>query len=166
MFRLTVRSCKAAACRLLLPTLFVLWTAPAAFSDKAPAAFSEEAPAAFSDIWTREALEQRLADYDATAEDGVFTEVAHSSLDEAFPGYRFFVFRFRSSVNVRPPEPLADTNLFIVRPDQAIELVNEPAMFQKFFMGALAGVENERAARIAAMAWQVLVQALRPDGFR
>jgi hypothetical protein len=121
----------------------------------APAA---EGPAADS-------LAKRLAEFPG-AERGQVIPVTAQSLTSVFPNYRFYVLRFRQyPVAMVPPEPLQANNLFVVKPDTAVEQIRDTQDLENLFRAALAPVTTPGHAKKAAQAWLRLVEEFHQDGF-
>ncbi len=65
----------------------------------------------------RELLDKKLAELTG-ADRGQVLSVADDSVARAFPGYSFYVLRFRQyPVAMVPPRPLTTNNIFVVKPD-------------------------------------------------
>lgn len=111
----------------------------------------------------REVLDKKLADY-KDAQNGRVLPVTEDFVGKAFPKHHFFVLRFMQYPLARVvAEPLKSNNIFVVKPDQSVMLINDIKDLQKFFAGALAKVESGEAAEIAAKAWLRLAQELYQD---
>ena len=112
-----------------------------------------------------EPLAKKLAEYKG-AERGQIVSLKDDSLAREFPGYSFYVLRFKKYPVARvPPEPLKLNNLFIVKPDGAIEHIVEPEALKKLFRTALIPVTTQARARDATKAWLQLSQQFYQDGF-
>jgi len=112
-----------------------------------------------------DSLAKRLAEFKG-AERGQIISVKEESLTRAFPGYSFYVLRFRQyPIALAPPEPLGSNNLFIVKPDGSVEYLRESETLKTFFRAALPPVTTQAQARDAAKAWLRLAQEFHQDGF-
>ena len=112
-----------------------------------------------------DALTQKLAEYKG-AERGQTISVNDESLTREFPGYSFYVLRFRRYPVARvPPEPLEANNLFIVKLDRSVEHLVDTEMLKSFFRTTLAPVKTDGKARDVAKAWLQLAQQFYQDGF-
>jgi hypothetical protein len=112
-----------------------------------------------------DALRKKLSEY-AGAERGRLAPIEDEALARAFSGYSFYVLRFRRyPVALAPPAPLKSNNLFVVKPERAVEYVPDAEGLKRFFAAALAPVKTDAAARDAARAWLKLAQEFHQDGF-
>jgi hypothetical protein len=120
---------------------------------------------AFAQSPARQALDRKLAEYRDSTNGGEIIEISSPAFADALPRHSVFVLRFRMYPVARMPQPpLAANNIFIVKPDQTVELVTTAEALQRFFAGALPKVESGAAAESAAKAWLRLNQELRQDG--
>ena len=100
------------------------------------------------------------------AERGQTLPVSDAAVARAFPAHAFHVLRFRQyPMAEMPPAPLAANNLFVVKPDGAVEHLRDATALERFFRETLAPVTAEREARDAATAWLRLTQEFHQDGF-
>ncbi|HEV8309771.1 MAG TPA: hypothetical protein VGW35_19080 [Methylomirabilota bacterium] len=100
------------------------------------------------------------------AADRKLVPVRSTALSRAFPGHLFYVLRFQQyPVGLVPPEPLRANNLFVVRPDEAVEHLTDGQALEAFFRAALSPVKTTSQAREAARAWLRLSEELHQDGF-
>lgn len=112
-----------------------------------------------------DALTKKLAEYKG-AERGQTISVSDESLTREFPGYLFYVLRFRLYPIARvPPKPLEANNLFIVKPDRSVEHIADTEGLKNFFRATLTPVKTEARARDTAKAWLQLAQQFYQDGF-
>ncbi len=110
-------------------------------------------------------LTKKLAEYKG-AERGQINPVQDGSLTREFPGYSFYVLRFRQyPVAMAPPEPLRAKNLFVVKPDASVEYLSDTETLKNFFRATLAPITTQASARDAAKAWLQLAQEFHQDGF-
>ena len=110
-------------------------------------------------------LTKKLAEYKGV-ERGQIIPVKDESLNREFPGYSFYVLRFRLYPVARvPPEPLRPNNLFIVKPDDSVEYIADTGMLKTFFRATLAPVKTEAQAKDTVKAWLQLAQEFNQDGF-
>jgi hypothetical protein len=113
----------------------------------------------------RELLERKLATLPG-AERGRVVSIREGSLGRVFPGYLFYVLRFRQyPVALNPPAPLRSNSLLIVRPDDAVALLADPEALEGFFRSTLPAATTAAMATEAAKAWLRLVEELNQDGF-
>lgn len=76
-----------------------------------------------------------------------------------FRSYRFYALRFRQyPVAIAPPVPLRVTNLFVVRPDGAVEHLAPVGALEVFFRATLRPAMTDAEAKDAARAWLRLVE--------
>jgi hypothetical protein len=112
-----------------------------------------------------DAIRKKLSEYKG-AERGQINSVRDESLTHEFPGYSFYVLRFRQyPVAMAPPEPLRAKNLFVVKPDGSVEHIGNSDTLKNFFRASLAPVRSEDRARSTARAWLQLAQEFYQDGF-
>lgn len=112
-----------------------------------------------------ELLAKKLAEFKG-AERGQTLPVSDAAVARAFPAHAFHVLRFRQyPMAEMPPAPLAANNLFVVKPDGAVEHLQDATALERFFRETLAPVTAEREARDAATAWLRLTQEFHQDGF-
>ena len=112
-----------------------------------------------------DSLTKKLAEFKG-AERGQIVSLKEDSLIREFPGFSFYVLRFRTYPVARlPPEPLKINNLFIVKPDGSVEHIVEPEGLKKFFRTALVPVTAQARARDVAKAWLQLSQEFYQDDF-
>ena len=110
-------------------------------------------------------LTKKLAEF-KDAERGQIIPVKDEPLTREFPGYSFYVLRFRRyPVALAPPEPLKANNLFIVKPDGPVGHILDTDMLKNFFRTTLAPVRTEARASDTAKAWLQLAQEFYQDGF-
>jgi len=110
-------------------------------------------------------LTKKLAEYKG-AERGQIISLKEDSLTREFPGYSFYVLRFRKYPVARlPPEPLKISNLFVVKPDGSLEHIVEPEILKKLFRISLVPITTQARAKDAAKAWLQLAQEFYQDGF-
>src|SRR5712691_2965990 len=89
-----------------------------------------------------DSLAKKLSEYKG-AERGQIHAVQDQSLTREFPGYSFYVLRFRNYPVARiTPEPLKANNLFIVKPDSSVEHTGNTETLKNFFRAALAPVRS------------------------
>lgn len=113
----------------------------------------------------RELLERKLATLPG-AERGRVVSIREGSLGRVFPGYLFYVLRFRQyPVALNPPAPLRSNSLLIVRPDDTVALLADPKALEGFFRYTLPAATTAAMATEAAKAWLRLVEELNQDGF-
>jgi hypothetical protein len=113
----------------------------------------------------RELLDQALAGFPG-AERGEVIPLAEAAIEQAFPGYRFYVLRFRRyPVAVLPPASLEASNVFVVKPDGSVARLADTRALEAFFQSALAPVTTDADAKEAARAWLRLVEEFHQDGF-
>ncbi|MST94548.1 MAG: hypothetical protein EXS33_04655 [Pedosphaera sp.] len=118
-----------------------------------------------ADAKTRPAMKKKILVY-AGAEHGELFPIVDSALAQAFPKHVFYVLRFRLFPVARmTPEGLKPSNVFVVAPDGAAQLLADSDATKKFFETALRAVTNAAAARRAAQAWIRLAQEWSHDGF-
>jgi hypothetical protein len=114
----------------------------------------------------RQALDRKLAEYRGAANGGEIVEVTHPSLTTLLPRHSVFVLRFRMFPVARQPQPpLSANNIFVVKPDQSVELITSAESLQKFFAAAIPNIDTAALAENACKAWLRLTQELRQDGF-
>lgn len=112
-----------------------------------------------------DSLSKKLAAYKG-AERGQISSIKDESLTHEFPGYLFYMLRFRQyPVALRTPEPLRANNLFVVKPDASVEYLSNTETLKNFFRATLAPVTTQASARDAARAWLQLAQEFYQDGF-
>ena len=112
-----------------------------------------------------ELLTKKLAESKG-AERGQIIPVKDEPLTREFPGYSFYVLRFRRyPVALLPPKPLGANNLFVVKPDGSVEHILETGMLKNFFRTTFAPVRTQARAGDAAKAWLQLAQEFYQDGF-
>jgi hypothetical protein len=112
-----------------------------------------------------DALAKKLTEYQGL-ERGQIVLVEDESLARQFPGYSFYVLRFRRYPIARvPPEPLRPNNLFIVKADKSLDYIADTEMLKTFFHTVLAPVKTAAQARDAVKAWLQLAEELYQDGF-
>jgi len=112
-----------------------------------------------------DSLTKKLAEYKG-AERGQMITVNDESLTREFPGYSFYVLRFRKYPVARiTPEPLKANNLFVVKPNGSVEHIQDTEMLKNFFRLTLRPVKTESRARDAAKGWLRLAQEFHQDGF-
>jgi hypothetical protein len=110
-------------------------------------------------------LAKKLAEYKGS-ERGQIIPVKDESLNRQFPGYSFYMLRFRRYPVARvPPEPLGLNNLFVVKPDDSVDYIVDTKMLKTFFRTALAPVKTAAKARDAVKAWLQLAEEFHQDGF-
>jgi hypothetical protein len=113
----------------------------------------------------REFLERKLATLPG-AERGRVVSIREGSLGRVFPGYLFYVLRFRQyPVALNPPAPLRGNNLLIVRPDDSVALMSDPEALEGFFRSTLPAATTAAMATEGTKAWLRLVEELNQDGF-
>jgi hypothetical protein len=114
---------------------------------------------------SREVLSQALAGFPG-AERGQVIPLAEATIEQTFPGHRFYVLRFRRyPVAVVPPAPLEASNVFVVKPDGSVARLSDTRALEAFFQSALAPVTTDADAKEAARAWLRLVEEFHQDGF-
>src|SRR5712691_4712333 len=112
-----------------------------------------------------EVLTRKLAEFKG-AEQGQISGVTDDSVTRQFPGYSFYVLRFRHyPVAHALASPLRANNLFVLKPDHSVELIADAGGLEQFFRLALTPVTTEPQARDAARAWLRLAQEFHQDGF-
>ena len=121
--------------------------------------------AAAAETRGRGLLERKLATLPG-AERGRVVPIREGSLGRVFPGYLFYVLRFRQyPVALNPPASLRGNNLLIVRPDDSVALLADPEALEGFFRSTLSAVTTAARATEGAKAWLRLVEELNQDGF-
>jgi len=111
-----------------------------------------------------ESLTKKLAEFKG-AEGGQIISVTDEALTREFPGYAFYVLRFRQyPVAVAPPEPLRANNLFVIKSDGSVEHVLNAESLKTLFRTALA-VRTDAEARDVAKSWLQLSKEFHQDGF-
>lgn len=112
----------------------------------------------------RQALDKKLKEYPG-ASDGAVSDLTDPAVTQAFPKITTFILRFAAFPVARAvPAPLKGGNLFFVRPDRSVLLVNDQDDLRAFFKDNLAKVENADAAKTDFKAWLRLGQELFQDG--
>lgn len=110
-------------------------------------------------------LARKLAELPG-ADRGQIIAVTDRAVSAAFPDYHFYVLRFRQyPVAMVPPEPLGANNLFVVKPDSAVEQIRDAPALENFFRAALTPVTTADHAKEAATAWLRLAEEFHQDGF-
>lgn len=118
-----------------------------------------------ADAKTRPAMKKKISAY-AGAEHGELFPIVDGALAQAFPKHVFYVLRFRMFPVARmTPEGLKPSNVFVVAPDGAAQLLADSDATKKFFETALRAVTDAAAARLTAQAWIRLAQEWCHDGF-
>jgi hypothetical protein len=112
-----------------------------------------------------ESLARKLAEFKG-AERGQLIAIADENFTRAFPGYMFYVLRFRQyPVAQAPPQPLKSNNLFVVKLDESVDYIGDDETLKAFFRASLAPVKTAAAARSAVKAWLRLSEEFYQDGF-
>src|SRR5262249_51990686 len=107
----------------------------------------------------------KLAEYPGS-ERGHVLAITSQPLLAVFPNEVFYALRFRQyPVAIAPPEPLQANNLFVVRPDGAVEHLANVGALEAFFRAALRPATTDAEAKDAARAWLRLVEEFHQDGF-
>jgi len=123
--------------------------------------------------WSAPAAEQRglelltakLAELKG-AERARLISVSDVAVARAFPALEFYVVRFRQYPTAEiPPAPLTANNLFVVKPDGAVERLRDARALERFFRETLAPTKAEPDAEEAAAAWLRLTEEFHQDGF-
>ena len=123
------------------------------------------ATSAVAERRSREALDRYLSGLHG-AERGRVIPATEGSLSRLFAGDDFYVLRFSQyPVAIAPPAPLASNNIFVVKPDDAIQHFRDRNALKAFFQTALPPVKTEAEARDATEAWLRLTQEFAQDGF-
>jgi hypothetical protein len=123
------------------------------------------AEASAADTRGRELLGPKLSAL-AGAERGQVIPVVDATLARTFSGCLFYVLRFRQyPVTLLPPDPLQVNNIFVVKPDGAVDHLPDVKALEIFFQSTLPRVTTDAEARDAARAWLRLVPEFHQDGF-
>jgi hypothetical protein len=112
-----------------------------------------------------DALNRKLAEFPG-AERGHVMSIGADAVARAFPGYGFYVLRFRQyPVALVPPPPLTANTLFVVEPDGSVDRIPDAKGLEQFFRARLAPVQTEAQATDVTLAWLSLDSEFHQDGF-
>jgi hypothetical protein len=112
----------------------------------------------------RQVLNDYLAKFPA-ARSATLLPIESSELKTLFANTSFFALRFRQfPVAIAPPKPLASNNVFAVSAKKVTHLVDVTAL-GRHFQNNLKPIDNQKAARSAAVAFLQLSEELHQDGF-
>jgi hypothetical protein len=111
------------------------------------------------------ALIQKLAEFPG-AERGHVIPIGADAVAQAFPGYGFYVLRFRQyPVALVPPPPLTANTLFVVKSDGSVDRIPDAKGLEQFFRASLTPVRTEAQAIDVTQAWLSLDSEFHQDGF-
>lgn len=112
-----------------------------------------------------ELVRQYLQDIGAQSQTYVIVPVTQHYVADTFPGVAFFGVFFRQyPITFRPPDGLAQSNVFYVR-DSQVSYLTQPADLEDFFFRELAPVQTAKAARHAGLSWLRLSEDFSQDLF-